>query len=906
MRLTKILIAVLLLTTTIVARGQVRSKGEVPADLKMGVQELYDTDMQRAEKYLGGRVRSKKKVLKASYNINKMMASGRIIYGDAVSHLAERIADTLLKGYPELRSELRFYTVNSPEVNAFATGQGMVFVNLGLIAQAENEAQIAFILSHEIIHYLRSHTMEELVGKSGEEKEATVEGESTEMVEFIRRHNRSREMESEADSLGIAMFYRQSPYDQGVCEGVFDVLQYGALPFDDVEFDTTWFNTPYYSLTGCWLPEVTGITSRDNYDDRSSTHPNILSRRRKCSSMLSGRGGSEFVTISREEFLALRQQARMECVRQEVIHGQYARAFYNAWLLRNSPHCSEADAHPLDRQMAYALYCYAMHKAHNSSITNSSYLEIQGESQQVYYALQTMSKEEILLVALHAVWTLHLQFPEQKEYDLMASDLMEELRFAGEKNIGDYLDKPPAVSIADSTAQEEQPMSKYDRIKQKRHEQTTHTPSAYALTDLMMKDSTFITQLNGHLGGTADLEQNEDTTGNKGMIVFNPTYMVTDHVKNKMKISKSVKNERRLTERLARAGKRLGIKSVDFSDIGLHQMVSDTQYNDFLTLCEWMNEFWLAKGAYTMRYAMQPQMDDLIARHGASRVNLTALLNIENLPSHVSVTDFLLIPVIPVILFTSFNGTESTAMASLVVDTRQGKVLTSQSYSSRAADHNALVDAMLHDTYSRAMRGKVPSGFLGRHAAIAVGATLGFSGLQPMQKKHYLAITPWISIEYAVKNNVSLVAWTRYHKGYDDVTITNSHSVYNSNGDYVGTVKEDVPRSSNQLTTGLGMRYYTRSNFAPMGIFLSGGLHWVHMRGLDGAKPQNTFGVHLGFGHNYVFFDRMLFNYEVLYAYTYGISRIFVFDDNKEYRHHFDAIMSNILTLKVGIGFLPF
>ena len=106
----------------------------MPADLKMTVEELYESDMQRAKKYLGGRVRNKEQVMKASYNINKMMAGGRIIYGDPVSRMVERIADTLLKDYPELRSELRFYAVNSPEVNAFATGQGIVFVNLGLVA----------------------------------------------------------------------------------------------------------------------------------------------------------------------------------------------------------------------------------------------------------------------------------------------------------------------------------------------------------------------------------------------------------------------------------------------------------------------------------------------------------------------------------------------------------------------------------------------------------------------------------------------------------------------------------------------------------------------------------------------------------------------------------------------------
>lgn len=902
MRLKNILIISLLITVCGAAKAQVRSVGAVPADLKMTVEELYESDMQRAKKYLGGRVRNKEQVMKASYNINKMMAGGRIIYGDPVSHMVERIADTLLKDYPELRSELRFYTVNSPEVNAYATGQGIVFVNLGLVAQVENEAQLAFILSHEIIHYYRSHTLEELVGKPTKKDKAEIDESTEEISDFLRRHNRSREMESEADSLGIAMFYRRSPYSQNITESVFDVLQYGALPFDDVAFDTTWFNTPYYTLAGCWLKEVTGITSRDNYDDSRSTHPNILSRRRKCSSLMHGNGGKDFVTIGREEFLSLRNKARLECVRQEVIHGQYPRAFYNAWLLRRDS-CSEADAQFLDRQMAYALYSFAIHKAHGNKVANISYEEVQGESQQIYYALNTMTEEEVLLAALRLVWPLHLRFPDREEYSLMASDLMEELRFAGKKSIGDYLEEPPAppATTTDTLDVDDRPMSKYERIKQKRREQTEQAPTAYALTEIMMGDSLFAGLLNSHLDGTARIEQRNDTTGKNGILIFNPTCIVVNNLTDEMKVAKSNANELRLTERLVHVGNNMGLHSIDFSDGGLHQMASDTQYNEFLTLCEWMNEFWLSKGDYNVRFSTQREMDRLLDRHNASKVNLTALLNIENVSSDFRIETLIILPLFPVGLIETFTGIERTALASLTVDARRGKMLASQSYGYNVADHNDLIDAMLYDSYSRAMRGKVSSGFLGRRTAIAVGFSLGLPGLQPMAKKHYLAVTPWVSLELAVTPNLSLTAWARYLKGYDDLTTTEFIETTPSGNHY-----DTIATSSDQLTVGFGIRAYTRSDFAPLGVFFSAGLHWVHMTPYDNGETQNTFGLHLGLGRNYIFFDRLIFNYEIQYAYTYGIHNVFLSDTSMEFRHHGDAIFSNIMTLKLGLGFLPF
>ena len=903
----------LLLLLPAMASGQLRSTGPIPPDMKMTVEELYAADLQRAKKYAGSRGADRQQVMEASYQINKMMAGGRILYGDAVSHMVERIADTLLKDYPELRSELRFYTVNSPEVNAFATGQGMVFVNLGLVAQVENEAQIAFILSHEIIHYYRAHAMEEMVKdknrKKSRKQDVEYESNDVELDNFLRWHNRSRTMESEADSLGIELFYRRSPYYKGVIDGVFDVLQYGALPFDDVPFDTTFFNTPYYQLTGCWLREVTGITSRDNYDDSRSTHPNILTRRRQCSALLHGKGGQPFVTIGKEEFEALREMARMECVRQEVIHGQYARAFYNAWLMRQNP---ANDVALLDRYMAYSLYGYAMHRVQGTPIIKQDYTLVQGESQQVYYALQEMSLEQVLLVALHAAWQAHKDYPASSDYRQMADDLMEQLRFAAKRSSDDYLSM-----VAENTdsvgysgkADGLEPLSKYDRIRQKRKEQTENTPTSYALTDLMMADSSFAELLTAHLEGSADTSHVADTVGHNGLMVFNPVSLVFSDLSDDMKVGKSASTERRLTRHIMGTAKRMGRHGIDFSDDGLHKMVSDTQYNDFMTLCEWMNEFWLVKDKFRMQRMTQPLMDELTARHDAREVNLTAMLNIENRRGEASLSSVLFIPTIPLTLIGMFTGIEKTALATMTVDAREGTILSSQTYNYNVADHDDLLVAMLYDSYRRTATGKSTKGFLGRRLAITGGVNMGLSGVRPVRKGHILAFTPWAAIEYAIKRNRSIAVSVRYHKAYDDVVESDWRGLLFGliDDDWSNPSTDTKPVSRSMWTVNLDLRRYTRSDFAPLGLYFSYGLHWIHMSELDGDGGVNTFGIHGGVGRNYVFFERLLLNYEVSYAYTYGFLKVMGFTkDTRPNAHYGDAIYSNIISIRLGLGFLPF
>ena len=129
-----------------------KAEGTIPADLRKNLAEIYSEDKQRVRDYNDGKLTNRDRVLEVSYHISRLMNNGRILYGDPITRMVERIADTLLKDYPQLCSELRFYTVKSPAVNAFATGQGMIFVTTGLVAQAENESQLAYIISHEVIY----------------------------------------------------------------------------------------------------------------------------------------------------------------------------------------------------------------------------------------------------------------------------------------------------------------------------------------------------------------------------------------------------------------------------------------------------------------------------------------------------------------------------------------------------------------------------------------------------------------------------------------------------------------------------------------------------------------------------------------------------------------------------------
>ena len=56
--------------------------------------------------------------------------------------------------------DIRVYVVQTPHFNAMMFPNGAMQVWTGLILRAQNEAQLAYILGHELGHYLRRHTLQ--------------------------------------------------------------------------------------------------------------------------------------------------------------------------------------------------------------------------------------------------------------------------------------------------------------------------------------------------------------------------------------------------------------------------------------------------------------------------------------------------------------------------------------------------------------------------------------------------------------------------------------------------------------------------------------------------------------------------------------------------------------------------
>lgn len=150
--------------------------------------------------------------------INQQLVSSEVkLYRDrAINDYVDRIGQRLArqssrpptKDYP-----YTFQVVDSDSVNAFATMGGFVYVHTGLLTEAENEAQLASVLAHEIAHVTERHAIKQIRQMAIAQGLASAAGVDNNTavtigVELALRRPNSRQAEYEADAVGLSTLER--------------------------------------------------------------------------------------------------------------------------------------------------------------------------------------------------------------------------------------------------------------------------------------------------------------------------------------------------------------------------------------------------------------------------------------------------------------------------------------------------------------------------------------------------------------------------------------------------------------------------------------------------------------------------------------------------------------------------
>jgi beta-barrel assembly-enhancing protease len=108
-----------------------------------------------------------------------------------------------------------FQVVNDDGINAFATMGGFVYINKGTIMAADNEAQLASVIGHEIGHITGKHALKRLQTAAKVQLGLGVIGVKTNVLvdiayELLLNRPNGRQAEFDADTRGLKMIANAS------------------------------------------------------------------------------------------------------------------------------------------------------------------------------------------------------------------------------------------------------------------------------------------------------------------------------------------------------------------------------------------------------------------------------------------------------------------------------------------------------------------------------------------------------------------------------------------------------------------------------------------------------------------------------------------------------------------------
>ena len=407
------------------------ASGKIPSEFLMTSKSKYEKDVKKLK--TESKSRKETKVLsnfslENNFVLDNLLQSGSVLFNDKVTQYLEKV---LSKVNNKNTVNVKVYTLRSDAVNAFASPRGEIFVTLGLLAQLENEAQLAFILAHELTHIKEKHALEILmdtegVGKSASDKQLLKKVSFDDKV--LKKCHYTRELEKKADEGGLDLI-KNSAYDLTDLHEVFDVLKYAYLPYDEVKFTPSLFESESYKLPNSFILEKPKtINTEDQDDDSKSTHPSIKSRRAFMIDKLKTKNSKDkkIYLVSESEFKDVRELSRFELPFFYLKSEEYPEAFYTSFLL--------LDKYPnnffVKKCIAKSLYFQAKYKSaedESKIVLTEKDNKLEGELDAVHYFFDKMKAKDLSILATRWIWNLYMNNPKDSEIKQMAEGILEDV-----------------------------------------------------------------------------------------------------------------------------------------------------------------------------------------------------------------------------------------------------------------------------------------------------------------------------------------------------------------------------------------------------------------------------------------------------------------------------------------------
>jgi predicted Zn-dependent protease len=214
--------------------------GTAQAQFRFDLNRIFDT--ARSAKQAAGEIDEKQEIEIGREFGAVLLGAAPLVANESMQRYVQSVGRWIASQTERPDLPWQFGVLDAPQLNAFATPGGVIFVTRGLLERMRSEAELAGVLAHEIAHVLQKHhlkavqtiaqqkTAAGLLSLIGRDRTAGMRdmlvGIASEM--YLRGLDRGDELE--ADRLGVVIAARAG-YDPYGLPAVLQKLQ--AINPDD-------------------------------------------------------------------------------------------------------------------------------------------------------------------------------------------------------------------------------------------------------------------------------------------------------------------------------------------------------------------------------------------------------------------------------------------------------------------------------------------------------------------------------------------------------------------------------------------------------------------------------------------------------------------------------------------------
>lgn len=672
--------------------------GEVPYDFKKKssekaneeINEIRAKDLTKKEKK-----QEANHAVTSSFAIDQMLSSGQILYGEHMTQYVEDVAEKLLiaNQQQELYDKLRFYVLKSYTPNAYTTSNGAVIVTVGLLSRIENEAQLAFILAHEIQHYVLKHALKQYKKIETTKSRPTVNKDN--LLKDIYRFSKENEME--ADQKGFEMMVKAG-YNLNEGIYVFDMLKYADYPFMEITLPIDSFENQRYVFPQEFKTKIQEIVTKgteedekaltDDGNDDNSTHPSLDRRinimRDKIDAIGSQKGKPAYL-LDKSRFSLINQIARNELLLIYIKRADFGMALYLTYVMEKLYGKSTF----LGKIRAMSLYGIMHHNGLNQNLDKygCDYASAKGDWKPLIAAIREMDKKEFAAFGAQELYKVYYQNKQDEFIYNLCKEYFKLVQTQALIRLEDFLITTKPIEKIDSTSLKVEEESTNQTIKNPRNRVKRNTNTGAAVSDYYMyafgdvRDRSQLEKFFNEMKFTTvipiDNAQNTETKSPtadiKKLVLFEPNIQVYYGTQNNQNLFEEENLINYFSQRWEKVGEKADLP-VDILKTSFGQNQSTEEINAHMALNDWMAER-LNNDTQSMTLFNSQYISSIMNNYQAKHIAwVNYELNSSKRPFSIEAcyTAIVIFPLFPVYLIWQLQNVYSYKEISIVFNTENG------------------------------------------------------------------------------------------------------------------------------------------------------------------------------------------------------------------------------------------